>query len=130
MRPTLAGMTTFTVDEARALLRTLEPEVDELIRLRADLVDATHAHRTGDADVPLADVKAMEARVSEIVDGITARGVQVKGWAPLLLDFPMTVDDREVLLCWVEGEAELTWYHELAHGFAGRRPLSDLPEAG
>jgi hypothetical protein len=52
--------------------------------------------------------------------------VQVKGFAPLLLDFPMSHDGRDLLLCWLEGERELAWYHDVAHGFPGRRPLSDL----
>jgi hypothetical protein len=52
--------------------------------------------------------------------------VQVKGFAPLLLDFPMRHDGRDLLLCWLEGERELAWYHDVAHGFPGRRPLSDL----
>jgi hypothetical protein len=30
-----------------------------------------------------------------------------------------------VLLCWLEGDRELAWYHRLDTGFAGRRPLAD-----
>jgi hypothetical protein len=26
-----------------------------------------------------------------------------------------------VLLCWLEGERELAWYHKAEFGFAGRR---------
>ena len=115
------------------MLATMAEEIDEIIRLRADLVEATRPPEFGVvladtplADTPLADLKAMEARVSEIIDGIAARGVEVKGFAPLLLDFPMEVEGRHVLLCWVEGEPDLSWYHETAHGFAGRRPLNRL----
>jgi hypothetical protein len=28
-----------------------------------------------------------------------------------------------VLLCWLEGEEELAWYHHVGLGFAGRRRL-------
>jgi hypothetical protein len=31
-----------------------------------------------------------------------------------------------VLFCWLEGDRDLRWYHEVELGFAGRRPLSHL----
>jgi hypothetical protein len=51
-------------------------------------------------------------------------GVEVKGFAPLLVDFPSELDGSPVLLCWLEGEAELGWYHRPEYGFVGRRPLN------
>jgi arsenite methyltransferase len=35
-----------------------------------------------------------------------------------------------VLLCWIEGETELRWYHRLDLGFAGRRRLTDSQLSG
>lgn len=116
----------FTVDEARALLPTVLEVADELIPLRARLAEASHALRTGEPAPPLADVKGWEARMSELTDMLQALGAQVKGFAPLLLDFPMRHGGRELLLCWLEGERTLDWYHDATHGFAGRRPLTDL----
>jgi hypothetical protein len=115
----------FTLDEARAELPRVVREAAEVIELRADLVDATTRHRHGDASVNLADVKAREARLSEIVDGFTSDGIEVKGIAPLLLDFPSLLDGQVVLLCWLEGETALEWYHDPEHGFSGRRRLPD-----
>jgi len=40
-----------------------------------------------------------------------------------LVDFPAIRDDREVYLCWVEGEEEIGYWHDLEAGFAGREPL-------
>ena len=45
--------------------------------------------------------------------------VQLKGWAPLLVDIPVEHDGRVVLLCLLEGDRELGWYHEVDHGFPG-----------
>jgi hypothetical protein len=42
-----------------------------------------------------------------------------------LVDFPALRDDREVYLCWEEGETEIAFWHEPEAGFAGRRPLAD-----
>jgi hypothetical protein len=103
----------FTLEEARAELPRVLADADEVIRLRVELVESTV--------VP--DQKGLEARLSEILDGLVAAGIQVKGYAPLLLDFPSMMDGREVLLCWLEGETELAWYHDAGHGFMGRRRL-------
>jgi hypothetical protein len=54
---------------------------------------------------------------------VAGTGVEVKGLAPLLLDFPAEFDGVPVLLCWLEGEQRLDWYHRLDLGFAGRRRL-------
>lgn len=40
-----------------------------------------------------------------------------------LVDFPSMRDGREVYLCWLEEEAQITFWHDLEEGFAGRRPL-------
>jgi hypothetical protein len=40
-----------------------------------------------------------------------------------LVDFPALREGREVYLCWVEGEEEIGWWHELEAGYAGRQPL-------
>ena len=116
---------TFSLEEARRTLDQLRPALDEVVEVRADLATKAHAHNQGD-DVPIPEIKALEARMGELLDGCRARGVEVKGYAPLLLDFPMQVGDRTVLLCWLEGDAGLDWYHEVATGFMGRRPLSRL----
>jgi hypothetical protein len=42
-----------------------------------------------------------------------------------LVDFPAIRDDREVYLCWQEGEDEIRFWHEPDAGFAGRRPIDD-----
>jgi hypothetical protein len=40
-----------------------------------------------------------------------------------LVDFPSLRDGREVYLCWLEGEDEIGWWHDLEAGYAGREPL-------
>jgi len=42
-----------------------------------------------------------------------------------LVDFPALRDEREVYLCWEEGEAGIGFWHEPGAGFAGRQPLED-----
>jgi hypothetical protein len=40
-----------------------------------------------------------------------------------LVDFPTIIEGHEAYLCWRLGEAEITHWHGLESGFAGRRPL-------
>ncbi|MCD9622495.1 DUF2203 domain-containing protein [Rhabdothermincola salaria] len=116
------GQPVRTPDQAHALVADLLVLTDDAVRVRAELTAAARDR----PPAPIADVKALEARLSELLDEVVGLGVQLKGWAPLLVDIPVEVDGRQVLFCWLEGDRRLSWYHELDHGFAGRRPLSDL----
>jgi hypothetical protein len=115
----------FTVDEARALLASLRPLIDDLIQVRADAVELTLAVQPRQVSPlgGLPELKASQARLDELLSLIVSHDVQIKGIAPLLLDFPSTLDGRPVLLCWLEGDQDLRWYHRAELGFAGRRRL-------
>jgi hypothetical protein len=58
----------------------------------------------------------LELREAEVVLRDLDRG---------LVDFPALRDDREIYLCWEEGEEEIGFWHEPEAGFAGRRPLGE-----
>jgi arsenite methyltransferase len=123
----------FTVERARAELERLRPMLVELVVVRADAAELaaalaseqgggpTGALRTPRGGVP--ELKAAQARLDEMLTDIRAAGVDVKGFAPLLLDFPAELDGETVLLCWLEGEPSLDWYHRPDLGFMGRRRL-------
>ena len=115
----------FTLAQARHLVATLRPRVEELIRLRADLaelrIDLADHGTSGLGG--LAEVKALEARLHAVVEEFHQHGIQVKGIAPELLDFHGERDGRAVLWCWLEGDADVRWYHRVECGFAGRRPV-------
>jgi hypothetical protein len=123
---TLASMGLFTPPEARAELARLRPVLDELVVVRADMVELTAALTPGGAPTRLGGLperKAAEARLNELMTEVQQTGAELKGVAPLLVDFPADLDGVPVLLCWLEGEPELGWYHRADLGFAGRRRL-------
>ncbi len=115
----------FTIDEARRLLPEVLSRADELVRVRADLVELRQALSDGSPSPlgGLAEAKALEARMSELLGWFPASGIDLKGLAPLLIDFPAVLDGEQVLLCWLEGESQIGWYHKAGHGFAGRRRI-------
>ncbi|MFC5750017.1 DUF2203 domain-containing protein [Actinomadura rugatobispora] len=116
----------FTVTEARALIPEVKEHAAEIVRLRADLAELTLDLRTRGASERggIPEVKAAEARLDEEIAWFTDQGIEVKGLAPFLIDFPAVLDGRSVRLCWLEGDPELAWYHRTDLGLAGRRPLT------
>ncbi|MEV6488758.1 DUF2203 domain-containing protein [Actinoplanes sp. NPDC051633] len=111
----------FTVAEAKAELARLRPILDEIVVVRADMVELASGIPTELGGVP--ERKAAEARLNELMTAVQETGAELKGVAPLLVDFPADLDGVPVLLCWLEGDAELAWYHRADLGFAGRRRL-------
>ena len=115
----------FTLDQARRLLAELRPRIDALIVMRADLAELS-ADLDASGASPLggrAELKALQARLHATLEYFAERDVQVKGFAPVLLDFAGERAGRPVLWCWLEGDADIAWYHRLECGFAGRRPV-------
>ncbi len=115
----------FTVAQAREFMPAVLSRADELIEVRANLVELQTSLAAGKISPlgGLPEAKAYQARLSELLGWFPAQGIDLKGFAPLLLDFPAELDGEPVLLCWLEGETELGWYHKLAYGFAGRRRI-------
>jgi hypothetical protein len=115
----------FTLTQARGLMPEVLRQASELIEVRANLVEVQAALAAGRPSRlgGLPEVKGYQARLSELLAWFPEQGLDLKGFAPLLLDFPSELDGEPVLLCWLEGEDHLGWYHKLAHGFAGRRRL-------
>ncbi len=73
----------------------------------------------------LAEMKALQARLDDMLEWFPGQGIEIKGFAPFLLDFPAELGGVSVRLCWLEGEPELAWYHRSDLGIAGRRRLPD-----
>lgn len=121
----------FSLQQASALLPEARGRIQEIAGLVAELQAIATAFNQGiDSDRGgVAEVKALDARIDEALGWFTRQGILVKGVAPALLDFPALVDGRELLLCWLQGEEEIGWYHPAETGFVGRAPISQLGEA-
>ncbi|HZN76004.1 MAG TPA: DUF2203 domain-containing protein [Micromonosporaceae bacterium] len=120
----------FTLADARRDLDRLRPRIEQFLVMRADLAELrADLHSGGSALGGMAELKALEARVHADLEEFAAAGAHLKGFAPLLLDWPGMragaddSDETPVLWCWLEGEPEIGWYHRLDCGFPGRRPV-------
>jgi hypothetical protein len=116
---------TFTLGEARALIPEVRAQIDAIVATRANLAELAFALRSGLSShlggTP--EAKAYEARIDEALGWFTIQGIEVKGVAPVLVDFPAFHRQQSVRLCLLESEQELGWYHRTELGFAGRRRL-------
>jgi hypothetical protein len=115
----------FGVDDARALLPEVRRRVAELVEARADLTELSMDLRRSRTSAlgGLAEAKALQARLDEMLEWFPDQGIELKGFAPLLIDFPAELNGVSVRLCWLEGESSLEWYHRSDLGIAGRRRL-------
>ena len=116
----------FTLGEAREELVALRPVLDELVVVRADAAELAASLSAGGRSTRLGglpEFKAAQARLDDLMTQVQKTGAELKGFAPLLVDFPADLEGVPVLLCWLEGDAELAWYHRADLGFAGRRRL-------
>jgi hypothetical protein len=119
--------------ELTELLRTIRHSHGRVLSLRdrisvLDLIGATeprspehreYVERKLEFDSQVSRFNGRLRRVQEI-------GCIVKDVHQGLVDFYCVHDGRLIFLCWMLGEKEIGYWHEIDSGFTGRRPVSEL----
>jgi hypothetical protein len=127
----------FSVEEANKALPLVRMIVSDIVRqdrvvedLQQRLSRLTKERRRPSNDLyaeelaqSRAELEAEEAKLTNYIDELKRLGVEFKG-SDGLCDFYSIRDGREVFLCWRLGEPEVSYWHDLDAGFAGRQPLS------
>ena len=119
----------YTLAEARELLPWV---AEQLIAIR----DARDRLGDGDARRALANGssgngggspgKQVGEAFLELRAGMAAfdeRDIVLRDLDRGLIDFPAIRDGREVYLCWIDGEPDIEFWHDLDAGYAGRQAL-------
>jgi len=124
----------WTLDEATGAL----PEVRATVRRIRELVAAArdHAEEHGEPGSATVSgnghgpkVRGDDRELRALLTDLEGRGVIVRDPARGLIDFPaMAPSGRTYLLCWLDGEDAIDWWHWPEDGFAGRTPLSQPPD--
>lgn len=70
-----------------------------------------------------ADLEKEVGVLQGYIDELEKLSVEIKDLHRGLVDFRSLMDGREVYLCWLLGEDEVSHWHELDAGFAGRQSL-------
>jgi len=121
----------FTLEEARMYLVHLKYQVAELREIKSKL-DAigfniyTRKYRPGFNPDTLTEFPDEYLHLIEIIESLQEDGIMIKGIEEGLVDFPaLRNNGEEVLLCWKDGEDDISYWHTLDGGFRGRRPLEE-----
>ena len=76
----------------------------------------------------IAQFESDQQRMADYEQELRNLQVELKDYVTGLIDFPCWMNDREVWLCWRLGEPEVSHWHELDAGFAGRQKLPRISQ--
>jgi len=135
----------FTVEEANALVSTLQIEFGRIAQVRSLLgpliqalggPDDAVAVLQEDAPLPAgleeqaAELRRLAAEITGAVERVNGLGCLVKDVEMGLVDFYALVEGEPAFLCWQFGEPAISHWHPLDEGYAARKPIegADVPE--
>jgi hypothetical protein len=128
----------FTLEEANALLPTLQIEFGRIARARAEIGPVIAALGGAEPSMAVlqdacvdppgreaeaARLRALAAEITEAVERVNGLGCLVKDVDTGLVDFYAVDDGDPIFLCWQFGEPAISSWHGLEEGFAGRKPI-------
>jgi hypothetical protein len=121
----------YTLEEASALLPWVAERIERMRSARDRLGDSEAREALAEAGQGNGGGHAGKVvsegflELREAMLELRERDIVLRDLDRGLVDFPSLREGREVYLCWVEGEPEIAYWHELHAGFAGRQPLDD-----
>jgi hypothetical protein len=130
----------FTVEEANKLATEIRPRVERLVMKKREfdrleqrmgiLLVATSGAAPENPDTQ--ELRALEEKrrrlgesIGKGIQEMHAKGVLLKDLDRGLVDFYSLMGDRLVFLCWVVTEPEVSHWHSLEDGFAGRQQIKE-----
>ena len=136
----MVGPRVFELHEVNALVPDLVTAFEELdgikdelkhLKIRINTLEMIWGESVRERDNPdhmelahhLQEMKAAQERFEQTTRKIAELGGQVKGVDPPLVDFYGVRDGHLIHWCWTRGEAEVTHWHHIDEGFAGRQPV-------
>jgi len=124
----------WTYEEAAAAL----PEVRAQVRRIRELIEEARQHAprasSGNGAGPSSNGESSGAgegdtELRALVESLQRDGIILRDPDRGLIDFPaQSPSGREYLLCWIDPEDAIEWWHWPDAGFAGRTPLSEPPD--
>ena len=119
----------FSVEEANAAIGWITERIEQLRSARERLTNeevrealTEAAPMNGGGDPGRSVSQAFLDMRSALAD-LQGQQIVLRDLDRGLVDFPHMREGREVYLCWIEGEDEIGYWHDLDSGYAGRQPL-------
>ncbi len=123
----------FTLAEANralVLVKRIAEDIQSIELQRRTLVHQTASSREQptqeQAKVIESKFDTLTEQLGRLIEELAAIGVQLKDPTRGLVDFPSRFNDRTILLCWQIGEPSISYWHDIATGFSGRRSVREL----
>lgn len=122
----------FTIETANRSLALVSPIVrDILLKMKeAQIIhDTVKEGKNSEivSEVVLLEKLSMAEKLLNQVEyhmkELEGVGVLLKDLQKGLIDFPCLHEGRIVYLCWMFGEANITYWHEINHGFSDRKTI-------
>ena len=130
----------FTVEEANELLPEIRTILDEFkdrkkifFELKeevfelAKIVDSEE-YRSEELSNKERILMATSKEIENLFEELAKFGCVVKDIDNGLVDFISIFQGKKVFLCWKQGEDNVSWYHDMQTGFAGRKKIEDPVE--
>ena len=120
----------FSVAQANRALSLVQRIVLDIVREYAHLRELHSECGRLDAAGEAARAEELRGQYALVTDRLSALreeldevGCELKDYAAGLVDFPASIDGRDIVLCWMLGEERVSYWHDLGTGFAGRQPI-------
>jgi hypothetical protein len=122
----------FSVNQANEILPTVIKKFEYAKKMKVEVMKMEQQLTSGLTPTDsLEEYTAIKKKLNSLVtkfyqsiEDLESTGVLLKGLDEGLLDFPAKRFDKEIWLCWKEGETEIKFWHEKDTGFIGRKPIS------
>jgi hypothetical protein len=119
----------YTVEEARTQLAWVGGQLEAMRDARERLTNAearaaiSEATATNGGGTPGRQVGEAFRDLRSGLAALAEREIVLRDLDRGLVDFPAIRAEVEVYLCWVQGEEDIGYWHELDAGYAGRQEL-------
>ena len=130
----------FNIDDASALLPRLVEMLEALRRLRDQAVFKKAQldllwTRLSEGEPVLATLGERQSEMDGLTAGLVAAAKDIEATGCILrdvdlglVDFPFRASGgATIFLCWRLGEPAIAFWHGVDEGYAGRKPISQLP---
>lgn len=80
-----------------------------------------HGGKDDELDLNQVKLNSFIKQIENLIELIIKKGIIIRDIKQGLVDIPSIKEGRIIYLCWVSGETEVSFWHEIDTGFSGRQ---------
>jgi hypothetical protein len=120
----------FNLEQANAALTVIRPLIKQILEVRQAILarqpeiwPVLEKAAGNGGNKATSQVEREFERLDALVHRVQETGALLKDINTGLVDFLSIREGHEVFLCWQYDESEVSYWHDLNAGFAGRQPI-------